>query len=145
MLIATVTASVAKLTTTNPSALPINIDLRGGGAIIAVYASSSSSSGTNSSSESKGISYSPGSSCEYASCGPTTDGSVVGAICVASAAAGAIIVASAAAGAIIVAAPAGYSSAVCAAPRAIAKPASAGTSTGAVERSSAATESRSKR
>src|ERR1041384_4293496 len=102
MLPATVTASVAKLTTTNASALPINSVFRGGGAIIAVYASSSSSSGTNSSSESKGISYSPGSSSEHASCGPTTDGSVDGAICVASPAAGAIIVASEA-GAIIVA------------------------------------------
>jgi hypothetical protein len=56
MLIATVTASVAKLATTNAIALPINSVFRGGGPIIAVYASSSSSSGTNSSSESKGSS-----------------------------------------------------------------------------------------
>jgi hypothetical protein len=56
MAIATVTASVAKLTTTNPNALPISSVFGGGGAIIAVYASSSSCSGTNSSSESAGIS-----------------------------------------------------------------------------------------
>ncbi|HEY6575975.1 MAG TPA: hypothetical protein VI029_13795, partial [Mycobacterium sp.] len=64
MVIATVTASVAKAITTNASALPISSFRGGGGAIIAVYASSSSSSGTNSSSESKGSSYSPASSCE---------------------------------------------------------------------------------
>jgi hypothetical protein len=56
MLIATVTASVAKAIITNANALPISNFLGGGGAIIAVYASSSSSSGTNSSSESKGSS-----------------------------------------------------------------------------------------
>ena len=56
MVIATVTASVAKAITTNASALPISSFFGGGGAIIAVYASSSSSSGTNSSSESKGSS-----------------------------------------------------------------------------------------
>jgi len=56
MVIATVTPSVAKATTTNASALPISTVLGGGGAIIAVYASSSSSSGTNSSSELNGSS-----------------------------------------------------------------------------------------
>jgi hypothetical protein len=56
MVIATVTASVAKLSTTNASALPISNVLRGGGAITAVYGASSSCSGTNSSSESAGIS-----------------------------------------------------------------------------------------
>jgi hypothetical protein len=57
MLIATVTAKVAKLITTNASALPISNVLVGGGAITAVYGASSSCSGTNSSSESAGISY----------------------------------------------------------------------------------------
>jgi hypothetical protein len=56
MATATVTASVAKLTTTNASALPINNVFGGGGAITAVYGASSSCSGTNSSSESAGIS-----------------------------------------------------------------------------------------
>ena len=56
MVIATETANVAKLTTTNASALPISTVLGGGGAITAVYTASSSCSGTNSSSESSGIS-----------------------------------------------------------------------------------------
>ena len=56
MVIATVTASVAKLATTNASALPSSKVLGGGGAITAVYGASSSCSGTNSSIESAGIS-----------------------------------------------------------------------------------------
>jgi hypothetical protein len=56
MVTATVTASVAKLISTNPSALPIISVLGGGGAITAVYGASSSCSGTNSSSESADIS-----------------------------------------------------------------------------------------
>ena len=56
MLTATATASVAKLITTNDSALPMSSVLGGGGAITAVYGASSSCSGTNSSSDSADIS-----------------------------------------------------------------------------------------
>jgi hypothetical protein len=56
MATATVTASVAKLITTNASALPKSKVLGGGSAITSVYGASSSCSGTNSSSESAGIS-----------------------------------------------------------------------------------------
>jgi putative effector of murein hydrolase len=56
MFIATAAASVAKLTVTNPSALPISSVRGGGGAITAVYAASSSCSGTNCSSDPEGIS-----------------------------------------------------------------------------------------
>jgi putative effector of murein hydrolase len=56
MLTATVTANVAKLAMTNPSALPISNFLGGGGAITAVYGASSSCSELNSSIESAGIS-----------------------------------------------------------------------------------------
>jgi hypothetical protein len=56
MATATVTASAAKLITTNASALPIRTVLGGGGAMISVYGASSSCSGTNSSSDSAGIS-----------------------------------------------------------------------------------------
>ena len=56
MVIATVTARVAKLSTTNASALPISNVLGGGGAITAVYGASFSCSGTNSTIESAGIS-----------------------------------------------------------------------------------------
>ena len=56
MVIATVTANVAKLATTTASALPISNVLGGGGAITAVYGASSSCSGMNSSIESAGIS-----------------------------------------------------------------------------------------
>jgi len=55
ILTATVTASVAKLISTNPSALPMSSVLGGGGAIAAVYAASSSCSGTNSPSDSAGM------------------------------------------------------------------------------------------
>jgi hypothetical protein len=55
MLTATATASVAKLITTNDSALPIISALGGGGAITVVYVASSSCSGTKSSSDSAGI------------------------------------------------------------------------------------------
>ena len=160
MLIAAVTANVAKLTTRNATALPINSIRGGGGATASVYCvASSSCSGTNSVSCSCGISYgSSSSACDHASCGserPSIDVAApaddAGASCVDSAAAAATgpsCVASPAAGATCVGGPntgGAANAAVFAAPRASAKLALGGTSTGVVARISVATDSRSER